>query len=152
MKVRPSGPGRRALPAAGLIALAVFFVPRIPTALALSVERLRAASVARKEGAEAALARLRGKEYAAAIAWIRESIPADGVYLLFAETDGADMIVRYELAPRRAVFGGLRRDAPAFLSTEALARLPRWAVIADFDDPWPRLVATRDLAAPGARP
>lgn len=152
MKIRAPGPGRRALPALGLIALGAFFVARAPAALLSSWQKLTEASVAVHDGAEAALVRQRGPDYAAAIARIRGALPEDAEYLLFDVSAGVDMIVKFDLAPRRAVFGGRLPDFAPNVTPALLETLPKWAVIPSLDPPGPRLVETRLLAGKGALP
>ena len=66
------------------------------------------------------LARQRGAEYAAAIATISRAIPRTATYGLFDENDlrdGGSYWVRFDLAPRQAIYLGtladLRRDPRA---------------------------------------
>ena len=150
MRIRASALSRRALPAAGLLAVGTFLVLRIPAALLSSAERLAAAASASRDDAGAALVRQRGAEYAAAIARIREVLPEDAEYLLL-ETP-AHMIVRFDLAPRRAVFGGRPAEIGAFVTPGRLPSLPKWTVIPSLEAPGPRLVETRLLPEQGALP
>ena len=143
---------RRLLPFAGLVALAVFLVLRLPTALGDSWSRVRDAWRDRGLDADAALVRLRGPEYVAAIHGIREVLPADAEYLLLAAPNGADVFVRFDLAPRRAIFGGEPKDVAYNVTPAKLPTLPEWTVIPRLDPPGPRLVRTRAIAEKGAVP
>ena len=144
---RPRSTARRAIPAAGLLAIAAFLAWRVPVGLLASVARFVEAGRAVHDGPGEALARQRGPEYAAAVAGIRERLPVDATYVLVSVPGGADMIVRFDLAPRRAVFGGSLRELGAALASGGGRDLPAWTVLADLEPPGPRLVATRDLAA-----
>ena len=150
VKVGRSPAWRRALPAAGLLAVAAYFAYGVPTALVASWTRAAASRAAAREGAEAALVRFRGPEYAAAIARIREALPEDAEYLLLESP--AQSMVRFDLAPRRAVFGGNAKNLAANVTPALLPSLPKWTVIASVDPPGPRLVETRVLAEKGAIP
>ncbi|HQQ78300.1 MAG TPA: hypothetical protein PLB01_13180 [Thermoanaerobaculia bacterium] len=150
MKVRRSSSWRRALPAAGVLAVAAYLAYGVPAALVTSWTRAGASRAAARDGAEAALARFRGPEYAASIARIRESLPEDAEYLILESP--AQMMVRFDLAPRRAVFGGNAKDLAANVTPALLPSLPKWTVIPSVDPPGPRLVETRVLAEKGAIP
>lgn len=88
----------------------------------------------------------------AAIQRIREGLPQDSVYLLVGARDGADVFVRFDLAPRRAVFGGALADISHNISRATLDGLPEWTVIPRLDGPGPRLIRTRFLAETGSIP
>ncbi len=145
---------RRALPAAGLAAIGAFAVCALPGAVDTAASRFVAASAARGDDARAALVRMRGAPYADGLDRIRAALPEDAEYLLVEnEADpGTDIIVRFDLAPRRAIFGGKLRDFSKATSREDLGRLPRWAVVPAIAAPGPRLVETRVLAAGGEIP
>lgn len=132
---------------AGIAALAAFSLARLPGTLVDA--RGRMFHAAREWGGpeEVALARLRGAAYVEAIRKIRAAIPADGEYVIFASQN--EMMIRFDLAPRRAVFGGELRDLGRDLTPAAAAALPRWTVLPG--DP-PRLVETRALAESGRLP
>lgn len=154
MKTARPSPWRRALPAAGLLALGAYLLPAVFLGLAAAWGRVHAARTEVRDDAWAALARQRGKPYADGIARIREALPEDSEYLII-ENDGAGdaaMIVRFDLAPRRAIFGGNARDLRANVTPAKLPSLPRWTVIPSVADPGPRLVETRLLAERGAPP
>ena len=65
---------------------------------------------------------------------------------------GADVFVRFDLAPRRAVFGGAAEDVAHNVTSAKLPTLPEWTVIPRLDPPGPRLVRTRVVAERGSRP
>ena len=137
---------------AGLVALAVFLAAGIPNALAVSRKSIKAAGRERSLSADESLARMRGPEYVAAIRRIREELPADSEYLLLGAPGGADVFVRFDLAPRRAVFGGATADISHNVTSSRLHELPAWTVIPRLDGPGPRLVETRLLAEKGSVP
>lgn len=143
---------RRLLPLAGLAALAAFLVLRLPTALDASRKRIKDAWRDRSLDADSALVRLRGPEYVAAIHGIRERLPVDAEYLLLAAGGGAEKFVRFDLAPRRAIFGGELKDVADNVTLAKLPSLPEWTVIPSLDTPGPRLVRTRAIAEQGAVP
>lgn len=145
-------PARRLLPFAGLVALAAFLVLRLPTALEDSRGRMKDGWRDRGLDADSALARVRGPEYVSAIHRIREVLPADAEYILLAAPGGADVFVRFDLAPRRAVFGGEPKDLAHNVTLAKLRYLPEWTVIPRLDPPGPRLVRTRAIAEKGAVP
>jgi hypothetical protein len=141
---------RRRLPLVGLVALSVFLVLRLPAALADSWSRVRDAWRDRGLDADSALAQVRGPEYVAAIHRIREELPPDSEYLLLAGE--GDVLARFDLAPRRAIFGGRPEDIVDNVTPAKLTALPEWTVIPRLDPPGPRLVKTRLLAEKGAIP
>jgi hypothetical protein len=144
--------GRRLLPLAGLIAFAAYLVMRLPIALDDSRKRLKHVWRDGKLDADAAFAQMRGAEYAHAIRSIREVLPADSEYLLLDVPGGVAPLVRFDLAPRRAVFGGNPRDVSVNVTSLNVAELPEWTVIPRLDPPGPRLVRTRAIAETGAVP
>lgn len=150
MRIRLSAGWRRALPAAGLLALLAYLAVAVPSALLATWARVRDVPEASRDDARAALARFRVPEYAASIDRIRETLPENAEYLIL-ENDAA-RIVRFDLAPRRAVFGGNARDLRTNVTRETLASLPRWTVIPSVVAPGPYLVETRVLAERGTLP
>lgn len=141
---------RRFLPLVGLVALGAFFAVRLPVALADSWNRVRVAWRDRCLDADLADARLRGQEYVAAIHHIRTELPANSEYLLLA--GAGDVFVRFDLAPRRAIFGGEPKDVAYNVTLAKLPTLPEWTVVPRLDPPGPRLVKTRFLAEKGTLP
>lgn len=146
------GVARRLFPLAGLVALAAFLVLRLPIALNDSRNRMKDAWRDRGLDADSALVRLRGPEYVAAIRGIRAVLPADAEYFLLAAPNGADVFVRFDLAPRRAIFGGEPKDVTDNVTPAKLPTLPEWTVIPRLEPPGPRLVRTRAIAEKGAVP
>jgi hypothetical protein len=143
---------RRLAPLVGLVALAAFLALRLPIELADSWKRVRHAWRDRVLDADSALALMRGPDYVAAIRHIREELPADSEYLLLGGADGGDVFVRFDLAPRRAIFGGNPKDVGHNVTLAKLPALPEWTIIPLLDRPGPRLVKTRLLAERGAVP
>jgi len=143
---------RRLAPIAALAALAVFLAVRIPNVVVASWKRVRAAWHDRALSADESLAIPRGPEYVAAIQRIREKLPPDSDYLLLSTPGGGDVFVRFDLAPRRAIFGGAPADIRNNVTPAKLRELPEWTVIPRLEPPGPRLVETRLLAEKGAIP
>ncbi len=143
MRIRRSQGWRRALPAAGLLAVGAYLCWSLPPVLVATRRRIRDAGRASRDDAQAALARLRGPEYAAAIQRIREALPDRSEYLLI-RNDSYTM-VRFDLAPRRR---GLRRRAGGH-RVERDAREPLHPSEVDGDsEPRPARPASRRDAPP----
>ncbi len=140
----------RALPAAGLLALLSYLAIAVPSTVLATWARVRDFPGASRDDAHAALVRFRGPEYATAITRIREALPEGAEYLIL--TNGSTTMVRFDLAPRRAVFGGNPSDLRTNVTPGKLASLPRWTVIPSVDPPGPRLVETSLLAERGTLP
>jgi hypothetical protein len=104
-------------------------------------ERWESARERSQETFVEALARTRGAPYARAIENARERIPRNASYALVQVSDVQDarFLVRYDLAPRRAVFLGrveeLAGPAAASLDPEVL-----WVVVARLGDEGPLLL------------
>jgi len=131
----------------------VFLAASLPGALDASRRRIKNAGRERHLGEDESLATVRGPDYVAAIRRIRDELPADSEYLLLVGTqDGADVFARFDLAPRRAVFGGTVADVSQNVTLSRLHALPAWTVIPRLDGPGPRLVSTRLVAERGALP
>jgi hypothetical protein len=99
----------RALDVLAIGLLAFFLVAAVPQAMLRALGMLRLAKQAAHESDEAARARAYGEDYTRAIDEIRRAIPASGGYLLVEggrPQDGGVYWVRYDLAPRRAVYLG----------------------------------------------
>ncbi len=93
--------------------LALFFAAAVPGAVANAVRALGEALEARGESPREARRRVLGGNYADGIERLRAELPVDRDYLLFdagTELEGARNWVRYDLAPRRPVFGGFVAD------------------------------------------
>lgn len=92
-----------------LFALAVSLAIQAPSAVWRSARRIRQAWELRSESFLDSRRRAFGAEYTDGIEAIRRSIPLGQEYLLVRDDDPeeeADLWVRYDLAPRRAVFLG----------------------------------------------
>ncbi len=124
----------------------------LPPALTASARRIKIAGRGYPLGADESLVGIRGADYVASILRIRKELPADSEYLLLAGTDGADVFVRFDLAPRRAIFGGEPKDLAHNVTAAKLPGLPEWTVIPSLVGPGPRLVRTRLLAETKAIP
>jgi hypothetical protein len=133
------------------IALALFFLflaVSLPVSLGRSVRRIDAAFRFAGETAYEERARVFGAEYALAIEEIRRTIPRDGVYLLLDGDEverGGAIWVRFDLAPRRAVFLGFLKDLGTRASfRRRVTREARWVVIGYAEKP-PRLLERPEL-------
>jgi hypothetical protein len=75
-----------------------------------------------------------GPDYVRAIAEIRRTIPPDGAYVLLngsPEDVGAPIWVKFDLAPRRAVYLGNAKDVGSLdRFRRRIPRAARWVVIA----------------------
>ena len=129
-----SQPGR--LPRAiGLGLFACFVLVSLPGAATHSFRRAVHAAMAalRGESSAAALRRIEGSAYVEAVARIGRAIPEDGAYFLVdagPEGRGAPFWVRFDLAPRKALFLGRldERTGRAALAAR-LAAAPDLAVV-----------------------
>jgi hypothetical protein len=151
VKIRSHSDWRRALPAAGLVALAAYLFVSGFLGLGTAWARIRSATSDARDDAFEALAKQRRREYADAIARIRQVLPPDSEYLLI-DYGIPTSFARFDLAPRRAVFGGSAADVAKNITPENLASLPRWTVVPSFDVKGPRLVETRLIAETGKLP
>jgi hypothetical protein len=153
---RTAGPlGLQKVARLGLLGLlGLFLALNAPAALMKSVRRIKEGWNLRDETLIESRKRLSGEEYVDGIEAIRRSIPPDGVYLLLKESaaeDEADLWVRYDLAPRRAV---LLDQSKALLARELEVlqgkadELPRYSVIVLGQGKAPQLMDTR-LLFPG---
>jgi hypothetical protein len=133
--------------AAALGLFALFLAVSLPSAVARSARRIAQGVGLAGEGHEAARRRVLGEPWVATVAAIRRAIPRDGAYLLVdatAEEQGGAYWVRYELAPRRALFLGkvVELPPPERLAAE-IAGGPPWVVVA-LRDRQPPLLFRRD--------
>jgi hypothetical protein len=134
------------------VALAVlFFAAAIPPALQRTCQLLQAEAALAGESLTASRARMYGPAYVQAIDQIRAAIDPDEPYLLVeagGPRQGGVYWVRYDLAPRRAIFlGRLDELTPRDLRRNQGANL-RHVVVALGPGPPPRLFdrfAFRDL-------
>ncbi len=105
----------RLLSRVALFVLALHLAVAVPFALARSAKRLLAAARHFDETPGEARQRTFGAAYVAAIEEARRAIPEDGVYLLVdaqEREEGAPFWVRFDLAPRRALFLGKLSELP----------------------------------------
>jgi hypothetical protein len=121
-----------------LALFALFLAIAVPRALGRSYHRILDACHHAGETPAEARERVFGLAYTAAVDGIRRTIPPDGSYLLVngeRRDEGGPYWVRYDLAPRRALFlGRLRALRQRNLRTQ-LTREARWVVIAYADGP-----------------
>jgi hypothetical protein len=133
------------------LALAAFLLSLIaglPLTAVRTLRRVGRATVALGEDARGARVRLLGAATVRALDSLRQAIPADGEYLL---VDGGEELqaeaywVRFELAPRRAVFvGRLSEMERAPRPARELPPAARWVVVAYPGGP-PRLLSREAL-------
>jgi hypothetical protein len=137
------------LAAAGLFGL--FLAASVPTAVERSMGLLALPSHFGGESEAAARARFEGLEYVRAIDEIRRSLPIDEPYLLVEAgrpQDGGVYWVRFDLAPRRAVYvGQLAELTSADRLRRRLTGRQRQVVISYGPGQPPRLVERYLLAA-----
>lgn len=141
-------PLRVTAPGIALALFLLFLAVSLPVSLGRSARRISTAFRFAGETAYEERARVFGPEYALAIEEIRRLIPRDGVYLLLDGDDqelGGAIWVRFDLAPRRAVFLGFLKDlgSPASFRRRAV-REARWVVVGYAHKP-PRLMERSDL-------
>jgi hypothetical protein len=149
---RRPGRIRRYVPFAALVAWGAFIAVSLPRTLHVSWKRVEVARRDWSLGADEALAVFRKPEYVAAIRKIREALPEDAEYVLLSSPDGDDVLVRFDLAPRRPVWGGAPADISVDISSARLSDLPPWTVVPRLAGPGPILVRTRLLAETGRLP
>jgi hypothetical protein len=119
----------------------LFLATAVPPAILQSGGRVLWAASLAKEDEETARRRFLGEPWARSIDEIRQVIPPDGEYLLASAEGTEDTYwIRFELAPRRALFLGRWSQLPA---GALLPPGPRWVVVA-FEEPRPPLLMTRE--------
>jgi hypothetical protein len=135
---------RRLAVAAFLLSL----VADLPLTAARTLRRVGRATLSLGEDARGARARLLGAATVRALDSIRQAIPANGEYLL---VDGGEELqaeaywVRFELAPRRAVFAGrLSEMERAPRPAREIPSAARWVVVA-YPGGAPRLLSRQEL-------
>lgn len=100
---------RLLLDAVAIVLFGAYLVAAVPLAIRRAVNMLRTDAQAAGESLTAARARWFGDSYTRAIEEIRRVLPADRAYLLVdggRPQDGDSYWVRYDLAPRPAIFAG----------------------------------------------
>ena len=130
---QPSGRWQRLLDAASLGLLASYLVVTVPTSLVQAVRHVRDDVHHLRESAVEARGRVFGAEFVAGIERIREALGPDEPYLLIdggAPQEGAALWVRYELAPRPALFFRDPRADDAQWLRKRIPRAVRWVVVA----------------------
>lgn len=118
-----------------LVLLAIQLTVALPRALLRSAHEGRSLIVNRKETPFQQRVRTFGSGYVEAIEQIRRTIPADGAYLLInghgGVEEGGPIWVKFDLAPRRAVYVGKLEDLrDADRLRRRTPRAARWVVIA----------------------
>jgi hypothetical protein len=119
----------------------IFLATAVPPAILQSAGRVVWAAFLAREDTRQARRRFLGEPWARAVDEIRRVVPRDGEYLLVGGVANEDTYwVRFELAPRRALFLGLWSRLPRGAT---LPPGPRWVVVA-FEEPEPPLLLTRE--------
>ena len=114
---------------------AVFLAFSLFEAAHASARSIRFLYFARGESPAEERSHAYGPAYVRAIEEIRRTIPRDGAYVLISavsEAEGAPYWVKYDLAPRRAVYlGEIGSLQPVDRLRKRLPRAARWVVIAN---------------------
>jgi hypothetical protein len=125
-----------------LALLAIQLAAALPRALLRSAHEGRDLIVHRNETPLQQRVRTFGPGYVQAIEQIRRTIPPDGAYLLInghgGVEEGGPIWVKFDLAPRRAVYLGKLEDlGNADRLRRRMPRAARWVVIAhgEYDPP-----------------
>jgi hypothetical protein len=133
---------RSFLPTLALALLALQLAVALPRALLRSAHEGRDLIVHRNETPLQQRVRTFGPGYVQAIEQIRRTIPPDGAYLLInghgGVEEGGPIWVKFDLAPRRAVYLGKLEDlGNADRLRRRMPRAARWVVIAhgEYDPP-----------------
>lgn len=126
---------RSSLATLALVLLAVHLGMAVPRALLRSSWEVRNLIATRHETPFEKRVRSFGPGYTQAIEQIRRKIPPDGAYLLINShpdfEEGGPLWVKYDLAPRRAVYLGKLDDlGSADRLRRRMPRAARWVVIA----------------------
>ena len=118
---------------AALALFAVFLVLSLFEAARASAGNIRFLYFARGESPAEERSHAYGSAYVRAIEEIRRTIPEDGAYILISggpEAEGGPYWVKYDLAPRRAVYlGELHTLQPVDRLRKRMPRAARWVVI-----------------------
>ncbi len=119
---------------AALALFGLFLALAVPLAGYKSARELRHALLSRHETPYQARTRTFGAGYTDAIEEIRRTIPPGGAYLLLNADDhdeGGPIWVRFDLAPRRAVYlGKLKSLTTADRLRRRAPKAARWVIIA----------------------
>ncbi len=136
---------RKLLPLLALVALAVHLAVSLPVTLGRSAWAARRLVDTRNETPRETRIRIFGPGYVKAVEEIRRAIPRDGAYLLVnghpGEEEGGPLWVKFDLAPRRAVYLGKLRDlGNVERLRRRMPRAARWVVIVHGDYVPPTLI------------
>jgi hypothetical protein len=128
-------PPRSLLASIALALLAVQLAASVSWALLKSFEESRSMLILRNETPLEQRSRTYGPDYTMAIERIRQTIPLDGAYVLINghpdEEEGGPLWVKFDLAPRRAVYLGKLSDLQDVdRLRRRMPRAARWVVIA----------------------
>ena len=145
MHLQPGRPSR----AIGLGLFLCFVLVSLPVQLRHAWRRAAHAAVAaeRGEGSAAAVRRIQGDAYVDALARILHAVPPGGAYFLVdggAAGMGAAFWVRFDLAPRRALFLGRPGELTGAELAARLAAAPGLAVVIARGDRDPPLLLDRE--------
>ena len=132
---------------AGLLAFALFVLPRVVPALGQTLQHLQQTIEHAAESPDAVLVRQRSRVYVDALRKIRETIPETAAYYFVpSDPQNTQHVVRFDLAPRRPVLLEGRPTGPP--PPDA----PRWVVLARVGAPGPEIFETADYFRREARP
>jgi hypothetical protein len=126
----------------------LFLAVSLPTAAVRTAKRTVLAVSTLGESPEAARRRVLGPPWVDAVEGIREAVPENGAYLLVnggLEWEGGPYWVRFDLAPRRAIYLGQLAELP---DGETVRRsLPKNApdlVVIALREPYPPILMKRE--------
>ncbi len=133
-------PPRSLLARLALALLAVQLTVALPWALLRSAREAWHVIVYRHETPFQQRVRTFGLSYTEAVERIRRTIPQDGAYVLIngnpGEEEGGPIWVKFDLAPRRAVYLGKLRDLQdADRLRRRMPRAAHWVVVVDSNEP-----------------
>ncbi|HYN23355.1 MAG TPA: hypothetical protein VE078_20535 [Thermoanaerobaculia bacterium] len=127
-------PPRTVLASLALLLLGLHLVVSLPAAVRVSAQKLSHLFWTWGESPREERSRSFGPDYVSAIETIRRTVPRDGAYVLIngdPKDDGGPLWVKFDLAPRRAVYlGRLREGDDGSRLRKRMPRAARWVVIA----------------------
>jgi hypothetical protein len=142
-------PPRTALSSLALLLLALHLVLSLPPVVRVAAQRVSHLYWTWGESSREERTRTFGPDYVSAIETIRRTIPRDGAYVLINGDpldDGGPLWVKFDLAPRRAVFlGRLRESDDGSRIRNRMPRAARWVVITYGDYRPPLLLERHEL-------
>ena len=144
-------PPRLLFSSLALLLLALHLAISLPAALDRSVQRVSHMLATLGESPREERSRSFGPGYVDAIEQIRRTIPRDAAYVLVngdPDDEGGPLWVKFDLAPRRAVFLGRLRDTEdGNRLRNRMPRAARWVVISYGDYRPPLLLERHDFVS-----